>query len=341
MILLKQMCLIAVFSIAVAFEGAAQERPKRTPFEPVNPNATPEARKLLASLYEISGSKIIAGHHNYSRRPDLWPDTVKRITGKEPQIWGCDFINYYMPGDAESVVREAYRKYREGYIVTLMWHAGRPQDDPPFGWKTSVQAKMTDSQWVELTTPGTPLNTRWKAQVDTIAYYLKELQVLGVPVLWRPYHELNGVWFWWGNRKGPGGSAKLYRMMYERFVYYHQLNNLIWVWNTNAPRNLINDEAYAYEDYFPGLDCIDVLATDIYHSDYKQSHHDQLVALAAGKLVALGEVGEVPTPQILEQQPMWTWFMIWGDFVVTHNSPDAIRALYASPRVLTHEDFKK
>lgn len=220
-----------------------------------------------------------------------------------------------------------------------MWHVGRPQDDPPFGWKESVQAKMTDKEWKEMITPGSKLNLRWLNQVDNVAKYLHELQVLGVPVLWRPYHESNGVWFWWGHRKGPNGSALLYRMMFDRFVKYHKLNNLIWVWNANAPRQLIQDEAYAYEDYFPGLDYVDVLAADIYHSDYRQSHHDELIDLGKGKVVALGEVGEVPSPEILEHQPRWTWFMIWGDFVNTHNTPQQIQNLYDSPRILTHEDL--
>ena len=107
----------------------------------------------------------------------------------------------------------------------------------------------------------------------------------------------------------------------------------------NAPRQFINDEAYAYEDYFPGLEYVDVLAADVYHGDYRQSHHDQLVQLGQGKVIALGEVGEVPTPDILAHQPMWAWFMLWGDFVDTHNTPQQMRALYSYPRVITHEDF--
>jgi mannan endo-1,4-beta-mannosidase len=130
-------------------------------------------------------------------------------------------------------------------------------------------------------------------------------------------------------------------MMYDRFVNVHTLNNLLWVWNTNAPRALIMDEAYAYKDYFPGWDYVDVFATDVYHRDYEQSHHDELVKLAAGKIVALGEIGEVPSTGVLARQPMWTWFMIWGDFVDSHNSPGQIRALYNFPAVLTHEDFVK
>jgi mannobiose 2-epimerase len=310
-------------------------------FEPVNKNATVEAKEILNYLYSMNGKRIIAGHHNYAGRPDIFIDRVRELTGKSPEIWGCDFINYYKNGEAEKIVREAYKKYKEGYIITLMWHTGRPQDNPPFGWKESVQAKMTDVEWKEFTTPGTTLHSRWLNQVDTVAKYLKELQTLGVPVLWRPYHELNGVWFWWGNRKGENGSAKLYRMMFDRFVNFHKLNNLIWVWNTNAPRQLINDEAYAYEDYFPGLDYVDILAADVYHNDYRKSHHDELVELGKGKLIALGEVGEVPSPEILSRQPLWVWFMIWSNFVDTHNTPQQIRDLYNYPKILTHEEFIK
>ena len=308
-------------------------------YDPVNRNATPEATSLLNHLYSLNGKKIITGHHNSVGKADRYPERVKELTGRLPQIWGCDFGMYYKPGYADSVVLQAHRKFADGFIVTLMWHAGRPQDDPPFGWKESIQAKMTDAEWKELITPGSRLHSRWLQQVDTVAGYLKKLQALGVPVLWRPYHESNGVWFWWGNRKGENGSARLYRMMYDRFVHDHKLNNLIWVWNTNAPRQLINDEAYAYEDYFPGMEYVDVLAADVYHHDYRQSHHDELVALGHGKVIALGEVGEVPTPAILERQPMWAWFMIWADFVDTHNTAQQIKALYRSPRVLTHEDF--
>ena len=93
--------------------------------------------------------------------------------------------------------------------------------------------------------------------------------------------------------------------------------------------------------FFPGLNYVDVFATDIYHHDYRQSHHDDLVRLGHGKIIALGEVGDVPSPEILAHQPMWTWFMIWGNFVNTHNTPEQMRDLYNYSKVLTHEDFEK
>ena len=309
-------------------------------FNPVNKNATPEAKALLEYLYSIEGEKIISGHCASGKNFNQWHNYIENLTGRSPAIWGSGFGNYYKKGHADSVVQEAVRRYREGYIITLMWHTGRPQDNPPFDWKTSTQGEMTDTEWKELTTPGTALNMKWEARVDSIAIYLKKLKDAKVPVLWRPYHEMNGIWFWWGDKKGEDGFVKLWKMMYDRFVNYHNLDNLIWVWNANAPRERKNDEAYDYELFFPGIEYVDVLAADVYHNDYKQSHHDDLLKLGKGKVIALGEVGEVPSPEILASQPMWTWFMIWVQWAETHNTPHQLKELYKYPKTLSHDDVK-
>jgi mannan endo-1,4-beta-mannosidase len=67
---------------------------------------------------------------------------------------------------------------------------------------------------------------------------------------------------------------------------------------------------------------------------------DDLVRLAGGKPVALGEVGDLPTPEILDRQPQWRWFMTWTNFLENNNTPEEILALYRSPRVLTRDEVK-
>ena len=196
-------------------------------------------------------------------------------------------------------------------------------------------------EWDRLTTEGTELNEAWKKQVDVIAGYLKQLKDAGVPVLWRPYHEMNGVWFWWCDKKGKDGFRKLWLMMYDRFVGHYRLDNLIWVWNTNAPRDQPGDEACAYEDFWPGHEYVDVLAADVYHKDWKQSHHDDLARLARGKPIALGEVGDPPTPEMLAAQPRWTWFMPWGNLVFWGKGPDRLKALFADDRILTRDEVTR
>jgi mannan endo-1,4-beta-mannosidase len=71
----------------------------------------------------------------------------------------------------------------------------------------------------------------------------------------------------------------------------HHLDNLIWVWNSNAPTG---GNAGPYADFYPGPRYCDILATDVY-GEFKQSYHDDLAVLANGKPIALGEVGRVPS----------------------------------------------
>ena len=309
-------------------------------FEPVNKNASPEAKKLLAFIYSIKGKYIISGQHNFNHQLNLYSDSAYAFTGKYPALWGTDFILSGTNDLGQNIVNEAIDKWKSGYIVTLMWHQGRPIDNPPYGWKESVQGKLTDAQWNELVTPGTALNTKWLAQIDKIAGYLKQLQDAHVPVLWRPYHEMNGVWFWWGNKKGENGIVKLWKMMYDRYTNYHHLNNLIWIWGANGIRDIPQDEAYSYKDYYPGADYVDVLGADVYHFDYEQKDYDELLQLAHGKLMALTEVGELPKPEILAAQPEWAWFMVWTNFLWDDNPRDRVRQIYNLPQTLDHETVK-
>jgi mannan endo-1,4-beta-mannosidase len=328
-------CIILVLALVGFFRASAQS------FEPVNKNASPEVKKLLKYLYTINGKRIISGEHNYNHQPSYFSDTAKVITGKTPALWGTDFIMNGTADPGPRIVQEAIKKSREGYLIALMYHQGRPIDKAPFGWKESIQGKLTDAQWKELITPGSALNKVWIADIDRIAGYLKQLQDAHVTVLWRPLHEMNGVWFWWGNRKGENGVAKLWKMMYDRYTNYHHLNNLIWIWGANGLRDIPKDEAYNYADFYPGAQYVDVLGADVYHFDYDQSDYDALVKLAKGKLVALTEVGELPKPEILEAQPKWAWFMVWTSWLWTDNPAGRAKEVFNLPQTLNHDELKQ
>ena len=112
-------------------------------------------------------------------------------------------------------------------------------------------------------------------------------------------------------------------------------------WSTaNAPRDIPFDQAYSYRDYYPGHEYVDILATDVYHFDYEQKDYEELLALAEGRPVALGEVGELPKMEILEVQPAWTWFMVWSNFITTDNPPQRVKQIYNHPSTLTHGEIK-
>lgn len=337
---------------------------------PVNENATEEARALLEFLYSIRGEYTLTGQHNFISGLDRYDSVVHAMTGKYPVVWGSDF-SFNAMGDnqrdfhhcgpmnlttpwgelkendlttdehRQNLVDEIKLRHAEGRIITLMWHCCWPTSCDSCGgdeiW-TWADGLPSDEQWRELTTDGTPLNTAWKKQVDGVVPYLKQLQDANIPILWRPYHEMNGVWFWWCNKPGDDGFRKLWEMMYDYFTHHHGLNNLLWVWNTNAPRDIPGDEAFPYADFFPGTEYVDVLAADVYKGDYKQSHHDELLELGGGKLITLGEVGDLPSTQRYEEQPFWSWFMVWGYFI--DRNEEAVRAIYDDPRSLTLDEIE-
>ncbi|GLB51298.1 hypothetical protein NBRC110019_03370 [Neptunitalea chrysea] len=305
---------------------------------PVNPDASDEAKALLHYISNLNGH-ILSGQHSYNHDPAQYYDVVTNITGKKPAIWGADLYWSGNENPGDKVVEEAIKKHNEGAIITIMWHVGRPMDNAPFGWKSSVQNTINDKDWKALTTPGTVLNKRWEVQVDTIAKSLKKLQNKKIAVLWRPYHEMNGVWFWWGNKSGKDGYVKLWKMLYHRLTDVHKLNNLIWVWNANSPRDIPYDEAFAYNDYYPGKKYVDILATDVYHFDYEQKDYESLLKLADGKPIALGEVGQLPKANILEKQPKWSWFMVWANWIETANNKEGILEVYNRPNTLTKDNI--
>ncbi len=346
--------------------------------QPVNPSATPEARELLSFLYSISGTYTLSGEHNFASDLSRYDDEVFAMTGKRPVVWGSDFsfndigegferyqhagpLSITVPFERpcvhtgltveegrQGIVNEAIAQARLGRIITLMWHCCDPRftdggNDCNGDKVWTMDNAPSAEEWDQLCTDGTPLNAAWKREMDSVIPYLAQLQEAGVPVLWRPYHEMNGAWFWWGNKPGDNGFKRLWIMTYEYFTA-QGLNNLLWVWDANAPRVKENDDALAYELFYPGNEYVDVLAADIYGWDYKQSHHDQLVELGGGKPIAMGELGQLPRSlDTFEEQPQWTWFMVWGYFIGGHRGTEdhlsLVRSIYDSPRILTLDEI--
>jgi mannan endo-1,4-beta-mannosidase len=305
-------------------------------FANTNSNATDQAKELLNFLYRISGTRTLTGQHNTPREMSRYNDQAFQITGQHPAVWGQDF-GFAADGDMDGVnfrqgiIDEARKQYAEGSIITLMWHAVRPTEDEPVTFEGSIcRGLLDDADWKDLITPGTVIYNRWCRQVDVIAGLLAQLRDENIPVLWRPYHEMNGSWFWWGARPGVDGYSALYRQLYDRFVNYHRLDNLVWVWNANAPSATV----LPYTECYPGHDVVDVLATDVYRNEFTDDAYETLVELGDGRPVALGEVGVAPTPGLLDSQPLWDWFMIWTNFLTRENTESSLQALFNSERAL-------
>lgn len=316
--------------------------------KPVTKNASPEAVALLNLFYDISGNYMLTGQHNFPNIKDRNTQFAKDYFGKTPIVFSTDW-GFAEKDNTDSylarpdIVKEAIRQHQMGSIVTICWHAVPPTANEPITFNqlpnaspdslASVQGRLIDKQFKELLTPGTKLYKHWCQQVDSVAIYLKELQDAHVPILWRPYHEMNGMWFWWGGRTGKYSTIALYKQLFDRLVNYHKLNNLVWVWSVDRIRN----PEMQYSNFFPGTDFFDIAAVDVYDNDFNQAYYDSLQTLSHGKPMVLGEVGNPPAIEIIDKQPKWGYFVTWAG-MVRNTSKKQYEILLNDPRILTLED---
>ena len=307
----------AIDELLIYKEGTVLPQP------PVNPNASTEARELLSYLYEVKETGgILSGLHHDQIHPHQWDDTLRsRIGNVVPAIWGNDFRYGWHIVHRQRIIDEAIIQHRKGRIITFMYHQVRPMDDETCCgrkiWRQSIQGNITDEDMDSLITEGSELHSLWKAKWDTVATYLQQLEDAKVPVLFRPYHEMNGGWFWWGKKAGfPKDGTKerdhsqdkfktLYRMTYHLLTEEKGLDNLIWVLNYDDENN---DLSY----YYPGDNYVDVVATDIYFNKYNEAHLQALRKIAGEKPIAIGEIsGLPPMDELKTTYTDFIWFMGW------------------------------
>lgn len=304
---------------------------------PVSPGASAQAQSLLAYLWTVYGQKILSGQHETRRGTNQLGFElryIRDVTGKLPAIRSMDFVDCTGAASVaksetpEQFIQHAINWYlHSNGIVMLCWHWPAPMG------KRAFYTKDTEFDIARAVTEGTPEHAALVRDMDQIAELLKVLRAARVPVLWRPLHEANGRWFWWG-AKGPEPFKKLWRMMFERFVVRHKLNNLLWVFSPGAAIDLA--------DWYPGDAYVDMIGQDHYPPDGSRDPakdiYDELVALRGGtKLVGLSETGPIPDPdRLVAEKATWLCFVTWAGRVLTqHNSPDQLRAVYNHPHVLT------
>ena len=303
---------------------------------PVNLNASPEAIKLLKYLSDISGKGIITGQHDYLESTDEYNNKLQVTSGRFAALHGYELgaisgqTESTVASQRQGVVTSAINWNKNGGIVAMTFHENLP--GTTYDW-SNVSKSLSQSDFDKYVTPGTTQYNSLIADLDKVAVSLKSLRDAGVPVLWRPYHEMNGGWFWWGQKNN---FSALWNIMYDRFVNYHKLNNLLWVWSPNAP----NAWADSYALTYPGASKVDILAADIYDNDFKQSYYDSLLTLAAGKPIAIGENGEMPdTTTVLKTQPNWAYMMNWGKMLYEKNTTSTITSFMNNGFTLTRDEY--
>lgn len=305
--------------------------------------------EMLNYLNSIQGEKTVIGIHNRepNSEPGLQTDKMAKLVGKWPSLWSGDFL--FSSEDVDNrlnMIFEAQKRWRQGMLVQVMAHVCPPTTGESCAWENqsgqteniaSIQGDLSEAEWSSLLTDGEPLNLEWKERLDNMAFLLKMISDDGVRVLFRPFHEMNQPIFWWSKKGSPEYTASLYRLTHDYLVNEQELTNLTFVWNLQDFATLADD----LDAYDPGPEYYDILTLDNYNTDgtgFSQEKYDLMVAKANGKPIALGEVNKLPTAELLEQQPLWTFIMTWAEETFEKNTDAEIIALYNSPRIVTLDE---
>ncbi|CAN5649441.1 glycosyl hydrolase [soil metagenome] len=308
--LLAAVCFI-VFANATIAQNAA--------YNLIDKNATAETKSLFHYLHATAGKHILFGHQHATEYGHGWygdsgRSDVKSVTGSHPAVIGVDFSGLSGRLDSEIVnTQNGLRKnisdtYDRGGITTVAWHFNNPVSKGGFYWVDSISKPA-----VSYIIPGGSYNYQYKKILQTVAGLAKSVKGKDgklVPMIFRPFHELDGGWFWWGK---PHCTQEEFVTLWRFTVSYLRdsldVHNFIYAF---SPDCKFTNEA-EYLERYPGDAFVDMVGVDNY-ADFGRDGKYNLeaginklkvvdgYAKKAGKLAAFTETG-------LESLPNNTWWV--------------------------------
>ena len=340
---------------------------------PSDPNATRETFRLYRNLLELQHDRLMFGHEDALAYGHGWfyeegRSDVKDVCGDYPAVYGWE-VGHLELGHVYSLdsvhfdkIRTWIRQvYERGGINTMSWHLRNPLTGGS-SWDTS------SARVVKSILPGGEKHGVFIEYLDRLASFLLSLQTddgTYIPILFRPFHEHTGSWFWWGrNFCSAEDYTALWRFTVDYLQNRRRVHHLLYTYSTDAVETL--DE---YLERYPGDDIIDLLGFDLYDrgEDYTR-RLDQcaqiVTGLAAekGKVATVSETGSHDTirtewwtrsllgtlrPYDLSYALVWRnpWKTIkaHGNFAPYRGSPDAedfIR-FYQDPKTMFQAELTK
>jgi len=273
--------------------------------ELVDNNASKQVKKLHKKLFYLSKEGFAVGHQDATAYGIGWthadsPNTIKSdvndIIEDFPAVYGFDIsgIELSKPNNIDDVPFDTMRAlmvdaYSKGGIITVSWHTDNPKTDG-YSWDNTPAVKDIIGDGI--------LVDKYDLWLSRVAAFLKSIKHNGkeIPIIFRPFHEMNGGWFWWG---APHCNTIEYVQLWRNTVYSlrdkYNVHNLIYVYSPNKLNPKDN-----YMDYYPGDAFVDVFGVDIYDfqnsKDFTNAISTDLtliknIANEKNKLYALTETG--------------------------------------------------
>jgi len=297
--------------------------------EPANPDLTAEARAVLNYLVSLEGRATLGGVSG-SRNAEA----IKEVCGRYPAVLALDLSGWNSPpwGDSynrvvQDSVDRAEQWWREGGIVAMQLHWIHPSNPDGSAWRGKHGRKEASGpfDFDAALTPGTKTHRELMRDLKGHADYLQQLSDARVPVLWRPFHEIDGGWFWWTDGEKPDNTAALWRMMFDYFVKERKLNNLIWVYNAGlhpARKGKDVEQIDFRRRFYPDDRYVDISGIDIYPNDWygwkdyrEDTYHkayEIMKQVSPNKPMALAEGAGIPDPDMMAQKgPPWVYCLAW------------------------------
>lgn len=324
-----------------------------------NPYANLKTQNIYQYLRAIYGKRTLAGQcTDYGNNTET--DALYNSLKKYPAVRTFDFIfdspSYPYPNDRPAKDYDlAIEWSKDGGLVVYDWHWHAPCGGADFYTeKTSFRLSnaVTDKDLAHMDLK--EIKKLYKneeiseeayklvSDIDYISSLMQKMEDKNVTVLWRPLHEASGGWFWWG-ASGPDAYKWLWRLMYERMTDYHELDNLIWVWNAQN------------EDWYPGDDYCDIVAMDIYNAKYDYGVSPAMLSdmhnwSDGDKMVTMSECATMPDPDlIVRDNAYWLWFAVWNwDYIVKNGTPvlsdayteyNMMKKVYDSEVIITRDEL--
>lgn len=302
----------------------------------IDKNATKETKALFNNLKELSKKHILFGHQHATEYGHGWVgdqgrSDVKSVVGSYPAVIGVDFSGFsgnhlsraQIEANKEHLRKNVVDTYNRGGVTTISWHFHNPVSEGAFYWNDSISLPA-----VKYIIPGGEAHQKYKEILDDIANWAHSIKGKNgelVPVIFRPYHEFDGGWFWWG---APHCTVDEFKTLWKFTVSYlrdeKNVHNFIYAF---SPDVKFNTEAQFLERY-PGDEWADMVGVDNY-GNFGRDNYDletgfkklKIVsdyAKKTGKLAAFTETG-------LESIPNPTW---WTDTLLKVLKRDSLQLAY-------------
>ncbi|WP_298239039.1 glycosyl hydrolase [uncultured Algibacter sp.] len=304
--------------------------------ELIDKKATKETKSLYKSLYLIGQEHTLFGQQHATEYGHHWKgdknrSDVKSVCGSHPAVIGVDLLKFYN-GSPEKIAKERallseniIENYNRGAVNTLAWHFSNPfskdKNKFDFYWKDSISEPI-----LPRLIPGGDGHEKYKTILNEIGEWVKTLKGKhgeAIPIIFRPYHEFDGDWFWWGK---PHCSKEEFITMWRFTVSYMRdtlkLHNIIYAFSPDCKFNTEEE----YLDRYPGDEWVDLLGMDDYH-DFKLGDLEAVAkklkivsdyAIKKKKLAAFTETGLESIPD-----PIW-----WTDKLLPIIKREDIKLCY-------------